>query len=127
MQYNIAQVLIKLPESASEAVVAERRARAEQALARVRGGEDFAAVARQVSEDDNRERGGEIGMRPADRLPDIFLETVRPLNNGQVAPALLRTGAGFHVLKLIERSEGGALRVTQTRFAPHPAAPVASS
>jgi peptidyl-prolyl cis-trans isomerase SurA len=115
VQYNIAQVLIKLPENATEATVAERRARAEQAMARVRAGEDFAAVARQVSEDDNRERGGEIGMRPADRLPDIFLETVRPLSNGQVAPTLLRTGAGFHVLKLIEKSEGGALRVTQTR------------
>jgi peptidyl-prolyl cis-trans isomerase SurA len=115
VQYNIAQVLIKLPENATEATIAERRARAEQAMARIRSGEDFATVARQVSEDDNRERGGEIGMRPADRLPDIFLETVRPLSNGQVAPTLLRTGAGFHVLKLIEKSEGGALRVTQTR------------
>ena len=115
VQYNIAQVLIKLPEQASDAVVAERRARAEAALARIRGGEDFAAVARQGSEDDNKERGGEIGLRPADRLPDIFLETVRPLQNGQIAPALLRTGAGFHILKLIERAEGGALRVTQTR------------
>jgi peptidyl-prolyl cis-trans isomerase SurA len=115
VQYNIAQVLIRLPETPSDAVVAERRARAEAALARIRGGEDFAKVAREASEDDNKERGGEIGLRPADRLPDIFLETVRPLQNGQVAPALLRTGAGFHVLKLIERSEGGALRVTQTR------------
>jgi peptidyl-prolyl cis-trans isomerase SurA len=115
VQYNIAQVLVRLPETPSDAVVAERRARAEAALARIRGGEDFAKVAREVSEDDNKERGGEIGLRPADRLPDIFLETVRPLQNGQVAPSLLRTGAGFHVLKLIERSEGGALRVTQTR------------
>jgi peptidyl-prolyl cis-trans isomerase SurA len=115
VQYNIAQVLIKLPEQPSDAVVAERRARAEAALVRIRAGEDFAAVARQVSEDDNKERGGEIGLRPADRLPDIFLETARPLQAGQVAPALLRTGAGFHILKLIERAEGGALRVTQTR------------
>jgi peptidyl-prolyl cis-trans isomerase SurA len=115
VQYNIAQVLIRLPETPSDAVVAERRARAEAALARIRSGEDFAKVAREVSEDDNKERGGEIGLRPSDRLPDIFLETVRPLQNGQVAPALLRTGAGFHVLKLVERSEGGALRVTQTR------------
>jgi peptidyl-prolyl cis-trans isomerase SurA len=115
VQYNIAQVLIKLPEGATEATVAERRARAEAAMARVRAGEDFAAVARQVSEDDNRERGGEIGLRPADRLPDIFLETVRPLQNGQVAPTLLRTGAGFHILKLLERADSGALRVTQTR------------
>lgn len=115
VQYNVAQILIKLPENPNEAAVAERRARAEQAMARVRAGEDFAAVARQVSEDDNRERGGEIGLRPADRLPDIFLEAVRPLQAGRVAPALLRTGAGFHLLKLIERAEGGAFRVQQTR------------
>jgi peptidyl-prolyl cis-trans isomerase SurA len=115
VQYNIAQVLIKLPEGANEATAAERRARAEAALVRIRGGEDFAAVAKQVSEDDNKERGGEIGLRPADKLPDIFLETVRPLQAGQLAPGLLRTGAGFHILKLLERAEGGALRVTQTR------------
>jgi peptidyl-prolyl cis-trans isomerase SurA len=115
VQYNIAQVLIKLPEGSNDATVAERRARAEAALARIRGGEDFAAVAQQVSEDDNKERGGEIGLRPADKLPDIFLETVRPLQAGQLAPGLLRTGAGFHVLKLLDRAEGGALRVTQTR------------
>ncbi len=115
VQYNVAQILIKVPEGAGESVVAERRTRAEQAAQRVRAGEDFAAVARQLSEDDNRERGGEIGLRPADRLPDIFLETVRTLQNGQVAPGLLRTGAGFHLLKLIERAEGGAFRVEQVR------------
>jgi peptidyl-prolyl cis-trans isomerase SurA len=115
VQYNIAQVLIKLPDGANEATVAERRARAEAALARIRSGEDFAAVAKQVSEDDNKERGGEIGLRQADKLPDIFLETVRPLQAGQLAPSLLRTGAGFHVIKLLDRAEGGALRVTQTR------------
>ena len=115
VQYNVAQILIKVPEGAGESAVAERRTRAEQAAQRVRAGEDFAAVARQLSEDDNRERGGEIGLRPADRLPDIFLETVRTLQNGQVAPGLLRTGAGFHLLKLIERAEGGAFRVEQVR------------
>lgn len=115
VRYNIAQILIKLPDNPSESTVAERRTRAELAAARIRAGEDFAAVARQVSEDDNRERGGEIGLLPADRLPDIFLETVRPLKEGQVAPTLLRTGAGFHLLRLVERAEGGALRVTQTR------------
>jgi len=115
VQYNIAQVLVTVPEGAGEAVVAERRARAEAALARVRGGEDFAAVAKAVSDDDNKDKGGQIGLRPADRLPDVFLEVVRPMASGDVAPTLLRTGAGFHVLKLIERSDGSALRVTQTR------------
>ena len=45
----------------------------------------------------------------------MFLEVVRPLASGDVAPTLLRSGAGFHVLKLIERSEGSAFRVMQTR------------
>jgi peptidyl-prolyl cis-trans isomerase SurA len=115
VQYNVAQILVTVPEGASEAVVAERRAHAEAALARVRGGEDFAAVAKAVSEDANKANGGEIGLKPADRLPDVFLEVVRPLASGSIAPALLRSGAGFHVLKLIERSEGSAFRVRQTR------------
>ena len=114
VQYNIAQILVTVPDGASEAVVAERRARGEAALARVRGGEAFAAVAKAVSEDANKANGGEIGLKPADRLPDVFLEVVRPLASGDVAPALLRSGAGFHVLKLVERSEGSAFRVTQT-------------
>ena len=115
VQYNIAQVLVTVPDGAGDAVVAARRAIAEAALARVRGGEDFAAVAKALSEDANRERGGEIGLKPADRLPDIFLEAVRPLASGAVAPSLLRSGAGFHVLKLVERSDGSAFRITQTR------------
>lgn len=115
VQYNIAQVLVTVPEGASEALVAERRARAEAAMARIRNGEAFAAVAKAVSEDANKDNGGEIGLKPADRLPDVFLEVVRPLASGEVAPALLRSGAGFHVLKLIERSDGTAFRITQTR------------
>jgi peptidyl-prolyl cis-trans isomerase SurA len=114
-EFNIAQILVTVPENAGEAVVAERRARAEAALARVRGGEPFETVNREVSEDANRERGGALGLRPAERLPDVFVETERPLRAGDVAPTLLKTGAGFHVLKLVERRDGAAFRVTQSR------------
>ncbi len=115
VEYNIAQILIPVPEGASAAVLSERRAQAEAALARVRGGEDFAAVAKAVSQDANKERGGEIGLRPADRLPDLFLDAVRPLGSGSLAPSVLRSGAGFHVLKLVERRDAAAFRVTQTK------------
>jgi peptidyl-prolyl cis-trans isomerase SurA len=113
-EYNLAQILVPVPEGASAAEVEKLRAQAEQALQRVLGGEDFAAVARQVSQDANREKGGEIGMRPAERLPDVFVERVRSLQPGQVAPQLLRSGAGFHVLKLLDKRDSAALRVTQT-------------
>ena len=112
-ELNIAQILVGVPDGASEAVLAERRERALAALKRVRGGEDFATVSREVSEDGNRVNGGEIGSRPVDRLPDLFVKTVQPLKPGEIAPELLRSGAGFHVLKLIERKDGAAFSAQQ--------------
>lgn len=116
-EVNIAQILVAVPEGADGTALAERRLRAEQALARVRGGEDFAAVARELSDDASRDRGGVLGLRPPERLPDLFVDGVRDLEPGQVAPALVRSGAGFHVLKLVERqsSAGDAETVTETR------------
>ncbi|MEP6739056.1 MAG: peptidylprolyl isomerase [Caldimonas sp.] len=114
-ELNIAQILVIVPEGASEAVVAGRRERALGALRRVRGGEPFAIVAKELSEDGNRAQGGEIGLRPTDRLPDLFIKTVQGLKAGEIAPDLLRSGAGFHVLKLVERKEGSAFTVQQTR------------
>ncbi len=112
---NVAQILISVPDGADPATLAARRAVAEAALARVRGGEDFAKVAQELSEDGNKARGGEIGLRPASRLPDLFVESTRALQAGQIAPALVRSGAGFHVLKLVERRDASLGRVTQTR------------
>ncbi|RQP22371.1 peptidylprolyl isomerase [Piscinibacter terrae] len=113
-EYNIAQILVTVPEGASDAVVAERKAKLDAALARVRGGEAFEAVAKEVSEDANRANGGVIGLRASTRLPDVFVEQVRGLKAGEIAPQYLRTAAGFHSLKLIERREAGAFSITQT-------------
>jgi peptidyl-prolyl cis-trans isomerase SurA len=114
IELNIAQVLVTVPEGASDAVVAERRAKAQAALARIQAGEPFAKVAAEVSEDGKREAGGEIGLRPASRLPDLFVDAVKGLAVGQVTPAPLRSAAGFHVLKLVDRQEANAFKVTQT-------------
>ncbi|MBB3296154.1 molecular chaperone SurA [Mitsuaria sp. TWR114] len=116
-QLNVAQILVPVPEGAGPVVLAERKARAESALARVKAGEDFAKVARELSEDANKNRGGEIGLRAADKLPDVFVDAVKDLQPGEVRPELLRSEAGFHVMKLIERQTGKASInvVVQTR------------
>ncbi|MEO8060685.1 MAG: peptidylprolyl isomerase [Burkholderiales bacterium] len=106
LQLNIAQILVTVPEGASPAEVSQRQARAEAAMARVKAGEPFDKVAREVSEDGNRSQGGVIGLRAADRLPDVFVDFVKALKPGEVAPTLLHSGAGFHVLKLVERTQG---------------------
>jgi peptidyl-prolyl cis-trans isomerase SurA len=117
VQLNLAQILVAVPEGAAESVVNERRARVVAALARVRAGEAFEGVARELSEDGNRERGGEIGLRPAARLPDVFVEAVKSVKVGEVTATPLRSAAGFHVLKVLERRGGEAAlsTVRQTR------------
>jgi peptidyl-prolyl cis-trans isomerase SurA len=115
-EYNIAQILVAVPEGASEAQVAERRARAEEARAKAaQSASAFDAAVKEFSEGPNRDQGGQIGLRPAARLPDLFVETVRNLKAGEVAPSLVRSGAGFHVLKLVERRERAGFTITQSR------------
>jgi peptidyl-prolyl cis-trans isomerase SurA len=114
-ELNLAQILVSVPEGATEAVVAERKARIDAALARVRAGTDFGTVAREVSEDANRANGGVIGLRPVSRLPDVFVENTRDLQVGEVSAEPFRSGGGFHLLKVLERRDGQAVRVQQTR------------
>jgi peptidyl-prolyl cis-trans isomerase SurA len=114
-QLNLAQILVTVPEGASAELVAQRQARAEQALARLKAGEDFSKLARELSEDANREAGGELGLRPADRLPDLFVAAVKDLAVGQVTPQPVRSAAGLHILKLVDRQADDPFRVSQTR------------
>jgi peptidyl-prolyl cis-trans isomerase SurA len=112
---NLAQILVTVPEDANPSVLAERRARVDAALARLKAGEAFDAVARAVSEDGNRAKGGEIGPRPASRLPDLFVEATKALKVGEYTAAAVRSGAGFHILKVLDRKEAALGKITQTR------------
>ncbi len=112
---NLAQILVTVPEGASREVENQRRARAEEVQRRVLAGEAFDQLARQYSEDGNRERGGEIGAKPQDKLPDLFIEAVQSVPVGGVTPKLVRSGAGFHLLKVLSRTDGSEITVTQTR------------
>ena len=114
-QINVAQILITVPEGAAPDLVAQREAIVNQALTRLRSGEDFTKVSRELSEDANREAGGEIGLRGADRLPDLFVAAVKDLAVGAYTAKAIRSGAGFHILKLIDRQSVSANKVVQTR------------
>ncbi len=116
VQMNIAQILVAVRDSADAAEVAQRQARAEEVVARLKAGEPFATVAAQMSDDTtSREKGGEFGLRSVDRLPTLFVDSVKPLAVGGYTPKPIRSGAGFHVLKLVARQQEAAFKITQTR------------
>lgn len=115
LELNLGHVLVAVPEGASEAQLQALRAKADEAARRVRAGEDFAVVAREMSDAPERARGGTFGMRPSSRLPELFVNGVKDLPVGGVAGPL-RSPAGFHVLKVVEKRTAGVdATVTQTR------------
>ena len=106
MQINLGHVLVLVPESASAAQVAERQARAQQAADKVRAGADFAAVARDFSDAPEGQRDGLLGLRPADRYPELFVTSTLGQPVGAIVGPV-RSPAGFHVLKVVERVTAG--------------------
>ena len=107
LDINLGHILVAVPENASPAQVSERQARAQRAADKVRTGEDFAAVAAEFSDaPEAKTAGGLLGMRPADRYPELFVSATAQLHVGGIAGPV-RSGAGFHVLKLADKSTTG--------------------
>jgi peptidyl-prolyl cis-trans isomerase SurA len=99
-ELRIAQILLRVPEGASPARVEEVRRQAEDIATRARGGADFGQLAATYSAGAEALQGGDLGWRSADRIPNLFLDEIKDLKPGQVAPKLVRSPNGFHILKL---------------------------
>lgn len=113
---NLGHVLLLVPEGATVAQVEAQKARAEEVARRARAGGDFAALAAEFSDAAERANGGVLGLRQASRLPELFVTSTRALKVGDIAGPL-RSEAGFHVLKVLEKRQAGlpAATVVQTR------------
>ncbi len=102
---GLGQILIRVPEGSSEDQIKALRARAQDALARVKRGESFEKVAQAVSEGPEASRGGDMGARPLEGWPDLFLKAVANVPDGQVS-GVIQSGNGFHILKVMGRAGG---------------------
>ncbi len=117
-EFNISQILVRVPEGASAAEVARLSAKAETIARGARSGIDFSRILASYEATGEPVVGGNMGMRRGDQIPPLFMDAVKPLVPGDVAP-VVRSPAGFHVLKLDDRrgADGGssAAPVRQTR------------
>jgi len=112
----LGHILLTVPEGANETERQTVQARAQALMAQIKAGADFASVARANSQAADKDSGGMMGLRPAQRYPSLFLDAVKGLAVGQLVGPL-PSGAGFHILKLVERRQPQAttLTVPQTR------------
>ncbi|MDR2195165.1 MAG: peptidylprolyl isomerase [Gallionellaceae bacterium] len=114
-EFQLAHIMVVVPEQASAEQIQERRQKAEQAIAQLQAGADFAQVAAGTSDASDAMQGGNLGWRAADRIPPLFLDAIVNMSPGQVSP-ILRSPNGFHIVKLIDkRDKDSAVMVMQTR------------
>jgi len=114
-RYRIAHILIAVPEAASPEDIAAARREAEQVLAELRAGADFAAMAVRHSDGAKALEGGDLGWRRADELPSLLADVVPKLRPGEVS-GIIRSPSGFHIVKLVDVQGDGPHVVEQVRL-----------
>ncbi|MFM1817368.1 MAG: Chaperone SurA precursor, partial [Pseudomonadota bacterium] len=114
-ELNLAMILVAVPEGATAEVRQQKLALAQDIARKAQAGESFEALARQYSNAaDKGANGGELGLRSEDRYPELFVQAIAKLKPGEVS-APVASGAGYHVLKVLQRKSGtAALTVMQT-------------
>ncbi len=117
-EINLGHVLVRVPENASPEQIEARRKRAEEALAQLKAGKEFAQVSVSFSDASEALTGGALGFRALDRLPQLFTDAIARLKTGEVSE-IVRSSNGFHLLKVIERRSAGAVPVVQQTRARH--------
>lgn len=114
LELNLGQILVVVPESANAEEVTRLEAKAKQLVEKVKAGGDLEALAQQANTASDKVLGGVMGLRSSERYPELFVTSVRPLSVGGVAGPV-RSGAGFHILKLIEKQDPNGLPETVTQ------------
>ncbi|MCL2872735.1 MAG: peptidylprolyl isomerase [Betaproteobacteria bacterium] len=117
-EYLISHILVSLPGQATPDVIETRHARAEDILKKLRDGADFAQTAAAMSDASDALAGGMLDWRTLARLPTLFADAVRTMKKDQVSD-ILRSPAGFHILKLNDSRSRNEPKVVEQTHARH--------
>ncbi len=101
--YRLSHILIATPESASPDDISSARKKADMVYKNLIDGENFKDLALKESSGRNALKGGDLGERKANELPQIFVNAVKELSTGEVSKPV-KSASGFHILKLVNRS-----------------------
>ena len=113
-EFEISHILVRAGEDTAPEDLKKLRAKAEDALAQLQAGKDFAKISASFSDAPNALEGGGLGWKNGTQIPALFLEAIKPLKPGELTP-ILRSPNGFHILKVTNRRGGSSpLVVGQT-------------
>jgi peptidyl-prolyl cis-trans isomerase C len=114
-QVRASHILIAVPEDAKPEVVSQKLKVAEGAATRVKGGEDFAKVAKELSEDPgSKETGGDLNFFSKDKMVPEFADAAFALKKDAISEPV-RSKFGYHVIKVTDRKDGGTVKLEEVK------------
>jgi peptidyl-prolyl cis-trans isomerase SurA len=102
-EIDVAQIFVPVDAGAGLGAQADAKKKADSLLREAKGGADFLSLGAMAAQENPKIKFQELGYRTPDRLPQIFYEAVRNTGGGQVANAVVKSPAGYHVLKVLDR------------------------
>jgi len=102
-EIDVAQIFIPADASAGASAQAEAKKKAENLLRDARGDVDFMQLGAMAAKESPSIKFQDLGYRTPDRLPQLFYEAIRNTGGGQVANVVVKSPAGYHVLKVLDR------------------------
>jgi parvulin-like peptidyl-prolyl isomerase len=102
-------ILFLVNKDDSEEIVNQKLEAAKMAEARAKKGEDFMALAKELSEEPGaKESGGDLGFFPKDRMVPEFSEVAFSQKVGDISDPV-RTQFGWHVIKVTDKKAAGTV------------------
>jgi peptidyl-prolyl cis-trans isomerase SurA len=102
-EIDVAQIFIPVDVSAGLSAQTEAKKKAEQLLRDAKSGGDFLQLGAMAASENPKIKFQDLGYRSPDRLPQLFFDAIRNTGGGQVASAVVKSPAGYHVLKVMDR------------------------
>lgn len=102
MEYELAHIIVPIPENPSTEEMAAQRMRIEQAKAEIDRGQPFATVAATYSSASDATNGGYAGWRTAGALPPAFLKRIDSLSPGQVT-GIIQASSFYIIIQLLNK------------------------
>lgn len=113
-QVKASHILFMVEADAGEAAKAAKRKEAEEVLAQIKGGADFAALAREHSDCPSSSQGGDLGFFGRGQMVPPFEEAAFALRPGQMS-GIVETRFGYHIIKVEERADPQAIAFEEAK------------
>ena len=117
-EIDVAQIFIPVDAGAGAGAQAEAKKKADALLRDARGDIDFLQLGAMAAKENPKIKFQDLGYRTPDRLPQLFYEAIRNTGGGQVANTVVKSPAGYHVLKVLDRRAAGVSAPPQQAAAP---------